>query len=222
MPSERTVLLGSMMLLFAVITAALLWSSVYRSRTLFPAGTLPASLAVKAVEPKSPPIRATDPSRGSQEKNAVTIVEFADYACVYCRVADLEITRVIENESTPIRLVWRDLPITDEHPDSLMAATAGRCAGDQNKFWEMHDALISATSLAVATLRDIAKDVGLNINTFNECLSSGKYISAIQDDVAIARSHNITGAPTLFIGKEVLTGTITANDIAAAVRRSAR
>jgi len=222
MNSEKKVLLASLVVLFAAIAAALLWSSVYRAQTLFPAGTLPASLAATTIEPKSPPIRPTDPTRGSQDKNAVTIVEFADYACVYCRVTDMEITRVIENETVPIRLVWRDLPITDDHPDSLMAAAAGRCAGDQNKFWDMHDAMIASQSLSIAALREMAQTVGLNTNTFNACLSSGKYISPIQDDVTLARSHGITGTPTLFIGKEVLTGTINANDIAAAVRRSAR
>lgn len=222
MNSEKKILLVCLVGLFGMITAALVWSFIYESQTRFPAGTLPANYGLTATEPKLPPMRPGDPTRGSQDPKAVAIVEFADYACLYCRVAEREIAQVIANEPTPIRVVWRDLPIADVHPESLMASAAGRCAGDQNKFWEMHDALLESASLSVESLRKMAQEIGLNIATFNGCLTSGKYISAIQDDVATARSHGITGTPTLFIGKQVLTGTISANDIAAAVRKTAR
>ena len=101
-----------------------------------------------------------------------------------------------------------------------MAASAGRCAAEQNHFWEMHDALIVSPKLDTDTINQLAKNIGLNSGNFAECLASGKHVPSIQQDIEIAREHNLTGAPTFFIGKTVLTGYVTAADLRWAILKA--
>jgi protein-disulfide isomerase len=101
--------------------------------------------------------------------------------------------------------VHKDLPLEEIHPLARQAAEAGRCAGEQGKFWEYHDKLyVDSPKLSTEDLKSAAKDVGLNPQSFEQCLTSGKYRAAVQKDINDAAQLGLSGTPAFFInGREI-------------------
>ncbi len=193
--------------LFAVVSLLLSWSVIYRTVSTFQAGTRPAYTPEGlALKPQLPPIRATDPARGSTSTDAVVIVEFADFTCTYCRASQPELAAVLAANPNTLRVVWRDMPVASDRPDGILAASAGRCANEQGKFWEMHDELFRLATIDITSIQSLAAKLDLDTSSFNSCLQSGRHVVDIQSDIQIARDHGLTGAPTFFIGGRDLTG----------------
>lgn len=100
-----------------------------------------------------------------------------------------------------IMYVFKDLPLEAIHPQAFKAAEAGHCAGDQGKFWQMHDTLFAnMKALRPEDLMKYAKTEGLNMPIFQQCLDSGKYAEDIRSDMAEARNAGITGTPAFLLG----------------------
>jgi protein-disulfide isomerase len=98
-----------------------------------------------------------------------------------------------------IRYVFKNLPL-DMHPLALKAAEAAECAGEQGKFWEMHDRLFAhQDQLTPDKLPGHAKELGLDMARFQPCLSSGKYAAEIQKSIAEGKKAGITATPSFFI-----------------------
>jgi protein-disulfide isomerase len=135
----------------------------------------------------------------------LTIVEFTDYECPYCR--QFESTTFAELrrkyiDTGQVRFIERDLPLVDAHPNAMRAAEAAHCAGDQNKFWAMHDALFkNPEQLGGKGLVDQAEALRLDVAAFQLCLESGKHRPEIQRDMQSAASLQIQGTPSFVIGK---------------------
>ena len=104
-----------------------------------------------------------------------------------------------------IKYVFRDFPLESIHQNAFKAAQAGRCAGEQGKFWEMHDQLYAnQQALSPDDLVGYAKTIGVDQSLFKQCLESGHYDEAIRKDIADAQGAGLTGTPSFFLG---LTGT---------------
>jgi protein-disulfide isomerase len=100
-----------------------------------------------------------------------------------------------------VRFVSRDLPL-DFHANAMRAAMAARCAGDQGKYWEMREALVSgAGDLALASIRGHAQGVVPDMLAFDTCLSTEKHKAEVQRDVSDAASLQVTGTPTFVLGR---------------------
>lgn len=140
-------------------------------------------------------------------KNApITIVEFGDFQCPFCRAAETPLTELQKKYGDKIRLVYMDFPL-GIHPDAFQAAEAARCASAQDKFWPYHDALFADQSkLDMAGLKATAKRLGLNTKEFDACLASKKYDADIRHDMAEGTSLGVTGTPTFFINGRELEG----------------
>ncbi|MDA1038527.1 MAG: thioredoxin domain-containing protein, partial [bacterium] len=103
-----------------------------------------------------------DPALGSEDA-VLTIVEFADFGCPYSREASFSIRALATTYGDKIKYVYRDFPIVEIHPEAQMAAEAGGCAEEQNKFWAFHDVLYqNQDDLSRQALRDHARSVGLD------------------------------------------------------------
>lgn len=140
-----------------------------------------------------------------QENAPVTMVEFTDYQCPFCRRFESETFAQLKKnyiDTGKVRFVSRDLPL-EFHPNAPRAAIAVRCAGEQHKFWEMHDAIMqdSATDLGPDALLKYAQKVSLDIPAFKTCLDEKRYVAAIQKDTADAGLLGISGTPSFVIGK---------------------
>jgi protein-disulfide isomerase len=140
-------------------------------------------------------------------KNApVKIVEFGDFQCPFCRRAEGTLKAIRSKYGDKIQLVYMDFPL-GIHPHAFEAAEAARCAEEQNKFWQYHDALFADQSkLAPTDLKATAVRLGLKKTEFDTCLDHGKYEAAIRKDVAEAMKLGVTGTPTFFINGRELVG----------------
>jgi len=97
--------------------------------------------------------------------------------------------------------VVRDLPLEPIHPLALKAAEASHCAGEQGKYWEMHDRLFAnQRELTRPDLSKHAQAIGLNVGTFDQCLDSGKSVARVRKDLADAEKLQANGTPTFFVG----------------------
>jgi len=137
----------------------------------------------------------------------ITIVEYSDYQCPFCRRWHDEVYRpLLAAYPGQIRLVYRHLPLTSIHPDAMSAAEAAMCAGEQDAYWTFHDKLFGSESLNSITYIQYAQDLGLNMATFEACLSDHKYQQAIQEDSDFAINLGIRSTPTFFINGLAVVG----------------
>lgn len=140
-------------------------------------------------------------------KAPVTIVEFTDFHCPFCKRVLTSLADLEAKYGDKIRLVFRDFPIDQLHPAARKAHEAARCANDQGKFWAYHDKLFAAAPRAsIDNLKSYAKEVGLDAATFDKCLSGAKYQAAVQKDIDEGTRLGVTGTPSLFIKGRLLVG----------------
>lgn len=149
---------------------------------------------------------AGEPFRGS-EKAPVTIVKFEDYQCPFCKQVQPTFNDLLSRYNGKVRLVHKDLPLESLHPQARQAAEAARCAYEQGKFWEYHDKLYANSPKASSDdMKSYAKDVGLNVDSFDRCFASGKYKAVVQRDLNEGAQLGLTGTPTFFINGRELSG----------------
>ena len=138
----------------------------------------------------------------------LTIIEFSDYQCPFCkRFFDDTEAQLINTyvKTGKARFVYRDFPL-NFHANAQIAAEGSECAKKQGKFWEMHDAIFKAsqadgTGIASADLKNIAATLGLDTTKFNTCLDSGETTAEVQKDLNDGQAAGIQGTPGFFIGK---------------------
>jgi protein-disulfide isomerase len=146
------------------------------------------------------------PFRG-RDRAPVTIIEFSDFHCPFCNKAQTALAQVMARYGDRVKLVYRNFPIDQLHPQARRAAEAAACANDQGKFWAYHDQLYAAGADASPDrLKALAQAAGLNIQAFDQCLSSGKQRQAVQKDVDEAVRLGIGGTPAFIINGRWLSG----------------
>lgn len=156
-----------------------------------------------------PPRLAVDPGDGvgrGPKDAPVTIVEFSDFQCPHCVRAAPTMKKIREVYGDRVRLVFRDMPLPI-HPLAPKAAEAAACAGDQGKFWEMHDRLFDGKGqLQIADLKTYAGELGLDRAAFDTCLDSGKNEPRWKAGKAAAEGYGISGTPAFFINGRFVSG----------------
>ena len=148
-----------------------------------------------------------------EDSAEVTIVEFTDYQCPFCkRYVDQAYKQILTDyvETGKVKYVLRDLPLAF-HANAQGSAEAARCAGDQDMYWEMHDKLFEtqeAWSEATdnALFKTYASQLGLSSAEFNSCLDEGKFTQVVKGDLALAQKAGANGTPTFFINGKKLVG----------------
>lgn len=146
------------------------------------------------------------PVRGVREA-PVTIVEFSDYQCPFCKRSQSVTKQVLQQYSGKVKLAFRDFPIRGLHPQAQKAAEGARCAGDQGNFWEYHDLLFEkAPELEVSSLKQYATALGLDMTRFNECLQKDKYVASVEKDVQEGIQLGVSSTPTFFVNGRLVLG----------------
>ncbi len=139
----------------------------------------------------------------------VTIIEFSDYECPFCaRFYSDALQQIKEKyvETGKVKFVYRDFPL-NFHANAQKAAEAAECAGDQGKYFEMHDMLFeSGVTGGVGSFKQYASNMGLNTNEFNECLDSGKYYDEVQKDMRDGSAAGVRGTPATFVNGILVSG----------------
>ncbi len=150
-----------------------------------------------------------DPALGaSKDKALLTIVEFADFGCPFSREAAY-IVRSLASHTDIVRYIYRDFPITELHPGADLAAEAGECADDQNRFFDYHDKLYqNQYDLSSGSLKRYAQELGLDTREFNNCLDSRKYEAEVEADRQIGVEVGVRGTPTFFFNGAAVEGSV--------------
>jgi len=127
----------------------------------------------------------------------IVIVEFADFACPFCQKSYTTVRELSIKYKDRVKIIYRDYPI---HENSIDLSLATRCAGEQGKFWPMHDKLfLLADKLAPADLPEMAYNVGVDKIKYDNCVSTKKYLPKIEKDFNDGKTLKIAGTPTWFI-----------------------
>ena len=149
-----------------------------------------------------------DPARVEGNPNApVTIVEFADYQCPFCKKSEETVKALLGKYDGKVKLAFLDFPLTEIHGQAAGSAEAARCALAQGKFWEYHNSLFADPSkLDEASLIDRAQKLHLDETAFRSCLSSGKFRDDIQANRLQGVDAGVTGTPAFFINGVFLSG----------------
>ncbi len=160
-----------------------------------------------------PTITTIDPSLGPLGA-AVTIVSFGDYGCASCADLDASLTTLHTTYPNDVRIVWKDMPNTSQHPEALNAAMAARCAGEQKKFWEYHTLLMAnQPNLGADLYTEIATELGLRDNAFTRCLDSQTTLPFVQHGFEEGVSLGITATPTFYLNNTRYTGSMSTSEI---------
>lgn len=147
-----------------------------------------------------------DPAIGNPDA-AVTLVEFSDFECPFCAAAAPTLKQLRENYGDQIRLVWKDFPLTQIHPNAYRAAEAGHCAREQGGFWEFHDVLFAnQQALDDASLKVHAAGIGLDTAAFDACLDSSRYGDRVRTGMDMGTMLGVSATPTVFINGRAVSG----------------
>jgi protein-disulfide isomerase len=159
------------------------------------------------LEPLRVEVAASGPGRGS-EQAPVTIVEFSDFECPYCKRVLPTIDQVEKKFGDKIRVVYRQYPLSI-HANAQKAAEASLCALDQGKFWEMHDLLFEEQkALTLPDLKEKATRLQLDAETFASCLDSGRHAETVQADLRDGTAAGVDGTPAFFVNGRFLSGAV--------------
>jgi protein-disulfide isomerase len=133
-------------------------------------------------------------------------VQWSDYQCPFCSKVEPTINKVMEEYKGKVRVAWRDLPLPF-HPNALPAAIAARAAGEQGKFWEMHDKIFADQQhMDRPTYEKYAEELHLNMAKFKAALDANKGKDGIEADAAAGGKIGARGTPAFFINGKFLSG----------------
>lgn len=161
-----------------------------------------------------PRFKVTSPqdlSRGPKDA-PITLVEFSDFECPYCRRAQATLKAVADAYGEKVRFVFRHYPLPF-HAQAPKASEAAQCAADQKKFWPFHDALFQeGAELTPVALKKLAGTLGLDQASFDACLDSSQHAPRVAADTAEGKELGITGTPTFFVNGMRLVGAVPLKD----------
>ena len=150
-------------------------------------------------------VSADDPSSGPASA-PITVVEFSDYQCPFCARVVPTLTKLRATYGDKIRVVFKDFPLPN-HAEAPKAAEAAHCAGEQGKYWDMHDRLFAnQRALGLPSLKQAAAGLGLDPAKFDQCLDSGKYAAGIAEDVKQGESLGVQSTPTVYVNGRPVVG----------------
>lgn len=147
------------------------------------------------------------------ENAPVTLIEYADYQCPYCKRANIIVKKLQKELGDKLRFVFRNFPLSELHPYAVHAAVAAEVAGGMGKFWEMHDILFeNQMALDDASLVKYAQKIGLDSSTFENDFSKEQYIGKVQKDYESGLQNRVDGTPAFFVNGELYEGDWTGNE----------
>ena len=148
-----------------------------------------------------------DPFMGPADA-PITIIQFAEYQCPYCGKAGESVKQVMEEYDGKIKMVFRDFPLSF-HDRAIPAAVAANCAGEQNKYFEMHDQMMAnQRALTEEDLTKYATAVNLDLEKWNTCRKDPKHEAEVKKDMADGSAAGVSGTPAFFINGIMLSGAL--------------
>ncbi len=172
------------------------------------AGNTQALPQAQAPAPANQLFSSRDPSFGTPGA-FVTVVEFSDFQCPFCRQAFPIVRKLMQEYGTRVRFVYRDFPVIEIHPEALAAANAALCAHAQGKFWEYHDLLfINQNQFTQEHLFRYAQTIGLDLARFQSCVNGKRFEQEVLNDLNQGIDVGVRGTPTFFFNGVKVEGVI--------------
>lgn len=206
MTNESKVILGIGALTLAIMGGLIFFSSK----------NTPPTIANNQINDKT--LGISDKSYQTVSSSAkVNLVEFGDYQCPACGTVHPIVKQLLNDYGSKINFVFRNFPLP-QHQNALVTAEAAEAAGEQGKFWEMHDKIYenqeqwSESNGALGILTGYAKDLGLDINKFKQGVQSNQFADKINQDQKDGESLGVNSTPTFFLNGQKITGTLSYND----------
>lgn len=171
-------------------------------------GEIEITGASKPITPQISIDVSNSPSKGSVNA-PITIIEFADFQCPYCATAQPALNAILSQYKGKVRFVFKNYPLEQLHPEAIPAAIVAECAGKQGKYWEMHDGLFeNHRNLGEETYKKLAKNINLNLDTFNNCRKDTNIHNKIKADSEYAQSLGINATPAFYINGTQIMGAL--------------
>jgi protein-disulfide isomerase len=145
------------------------------------------------------PVGARDHAQGPATA-PVTLVEYGDYECPHCGRAYPIVKALQQLMGDSMRFVFRNFPLTDSHPHAAQAAEAAEAAGEQGKFWEMHDLLFEhQNALDLRHLAGYGKRLGMDPDALVQAIEREAFDARVREDFMSGVRSGVNGTPTFFI-----------------------
>lgn len=200
----RALLLGYLSLLVVACAQPGAGESGAPGRQRIEAATGGARPPAALVRPSLPVVSVDDTRALGADDARVAVVEFADYQCPYCRVFHATLLPKLREayiDTGKVRYFYLDLPLR-QHRQAFAASVAARCAGQQGKFWPMHERLyVNQATLNQAPFVKLATELELDVMRFRACMGSQDAHRAVQRDMLEARRAGVTATPTVVLGR---------------------
>ena len=153
----------------------------------------------------------------------VTVLEYGDYECPYCRGAARDVNEMLARYPDTVRFVFRNFPIVQLHPHAEQAAEAAEAAGAQGKFWEMYELLLQPSSqLDLAALLDCGADLGLDLGRFREEITGRAYAAKIERDIQAGIRDGVNATPKFYVDGERIDGKLPLEGLEDTIRAAVR
>ena len=153
----------------------------------------------------------------------VTVLEYGDYECPYCRGAARDVNEMLARYPDTVRFVFRNFPIVQLHPHAEQAAEAAEAAGAQGKFWEMYELLLQPSSrLDLAALLDCGADLGLDLGRFREEITVRAYAAKIERDIQAGIRDGVNATPKFYVDGERIDGKLPLEGLEDTIRAAVR
>jgi protein-disulfide isomerase len=150
-------------------------------------------------------VEPTDPVKGPAAA-PITIVEYSDYQCPFCARVNPTLDRIVQTYGDKVKIVFKDFPLPN-HPEAPKAAEAAHCAGEQGKYWELHDRLFAnQQALQVPQIKQYASAIELDMNAFSQCLDSGKHASRVEENMKAGEALGVASTPTVYVNGRPVVG----------------
>ncbi len=169
-------------------------------------------------EPRLPALHIASAPVTGAENARVTIVEFSDFQCPFCRNSQSAIRDVLKFYQDDVRLIFKHRPL-EIHSQAFLAAQAAFCAAQQKAFWKYHDALFVTEDFSTVFFHKMAADLHLDRDRFDACLNSIAAREAVQADVNEAQRLGINSTPTFVINGRVIRGALTVDEFKTAIEK---
>jgi protein-disulfide isomerase len=209
-PYAQFLLPGAILLAALIISGTLIFTRSQSAPKTARLGDLPQE---QKEQSKPVDVKADFDDHILGNKNAkVTIIEYGDFQCPFCRKFWEETLPQIKKDfidTGKARLIYRHFPLSF-HPGAKPAAYAVECANDQGKFWQMHDKIFEeqkkTSQFSIDDLKKWASAIGLDAAKFNQCLDEEKYAKRVSDDFTSGQAAGVSGTPTFFINGQKIVG----------------
>jgi protein-disulfide isomerase len=203
-------------MMFTLLGGKSHWSFSRKKQNPLWAPSVSSKIAAE-VNMNSSSMSELDHSRG-KTKSPIQLIEYADFENPYCGMAFYEIEKLLSTDGDNICFTYRHFPDSDKHRHALLAAIASEAAGDQGKFWQMHDLLFeNQENLSVDTIEYFAEVLGLDMEPFRAALQSKTLKEKVASDRQSGIDLGVSIAPTLFLNGRKLDRLVTAEELKIAV-----